>query len=112
MESSRTERVAVEKRARWLFDQLGGLVNAEADYVAAGPGALAFPTVELRLDPDEGLTAADLADRLAQADPPVQSEVGPDQWTIQLDVRDVDDRGVQRVADAVLAILMPGSVGF
>lgn len=108
----RAERVAAEKRTLWLCDQLGGLVNAEAEYVAVDHIGRPYPTAHVRLDPDEGLTAAEMLDRLLKGDPPVAGMTGPDEWTIRLDVRELSDRDVQRVADAVLAILMPGSVGF
>jgi D-glucosaminate-6-phosphate ammonia-lyase len=108
----RAERLAAEKRTLWLCDQLGGLVNAEAEYAAVDRIGRPYPTVHLRLDPDEGLTAAEMLDRLLAGNPPVAAMTGADEWTIRLDVRELDDRDVQRVADAVLAILMPGSVGF
>ncbi|HZR01252.1 MAG TPA: aminotransferase class V-fold PLP-dependent enzyme [Chloroflexota bacterium] len=107
----RAERRAAEKRTLWLADQLGGLVNAEAEYVAKDHIGRPYPTVHLRLDPAEGLTAADLLDKLLAGSPPVAAMGGPDEWTIRLDVRELDDRDVQRVADAVLAVLMPGSAG-
>ena len=53
-----------------------------------------------------------LLDRLLTGNPPVAAMSGPDEWTIRLDVRELGDREVQRVADAVLAVLMPGSAGF
>lgn len=105
----RAERIAAEKRTLWLCDQLGGLFNAEAEYVAIDHIGRPYPTVHLRLDPDEGLHAKELLDRLLAGDPPVAAMTGPDEWTIRLDVRELTDRDVQRVADAVLAILMPGS---
>jgi D-glucosaminate-6-phosphate ammonia-lyase len=105
------ERRAAEKRTLWLTDQLGGLVNAEAEYVAKDHIGRPYPTVHLRLDPHEGLTAVQLLDKLLAGNPPVAAMGGPDEWTIRLDVRELDDRDVQRVADAVLAVLMPGSVG-
>jgi L-seryl-tRNA(Ser) seleniumtransferase len=107
----RTERIAAEKRTLWLCDQLSGLVNAEAEYVPVDHIGRPYPTAHLRLDPAEALTAAEMLDRLLASDPPVAAMTGPDEWTIRLDVRELDDRDVQRVADAVLAILMPGSVG-
>ena len=50
------------------------------------------------------------ADKLLAGNPPVAAMGGPDQWTIRLDVRELNDLDVQRVADAVYAILMPASV--
>jgi hypothetical protein len=67
--------------------------------------------VHLRLDPDEGLDAAGLLERLLAGNPPVAAMAGPDRHTIRLDVRELSERDVHRVADAVLAVLMPGSVG-
>ena len=108
----RAERIAAEKRTLWLCDQLGGLFNAEAEYVAVDHIGRPYPTVHLKLDPDEGTNAKELLDKLLAGDPPVAAMTGRDEWTIRLDVRELSDRDVQRVADAVLAILMPGSRGF
>src|SRR5262245_10620563 len=105
------ERRQSEKKTLWLYDQLGGLVCAEPEYVPIDHLGRPFPTVHVRLDPDEGLTAAQLLERLLAGDPPVAAMAGPDRWTIRLDVRELPERDVQRVADAVLAVLMPGSVG-
>jgi L-seryl-tRNA(Ser) seleniumtransferase len=106
------ERRAAEKKTLWLYDQLGGLTNAEPEYVPVDHIGRPYPTVHVRLDPDEGLKASELLDRLLAGTPPVAAMAGPDAWTIRLDVRELPERDVQRVADAVLAVLMPGSVGF
>jgi D-glucosaminate-6-phosphate ammonia-lyase len=108
----RAERIAAEKRTLWLCDQLGGLVNAEPEYVPVDHIGRPYPTAHLRLDPDEGMNAQELIDRLLAGDPPVAAMSGPDEWTVRLDVRELTDRDVQRVADAVLGILMPGSRRF
>ena len=91
-----------------VFETQTALVNAEAEYVARDHIGRPYPTVHVRLDPDEGLTAQQLLDRLLAGNPPVAGMTGPDEWTIRLDVRELDDRQVQRVADAVLGVLMPG----
>jgi D-glucosaminate-6-phosphate ammonia-lyase len=102
---------AHEKKARWLYDQLGGLANAEVEYVPVDHLGRPFPTVHLRLDPDEGLTPDDLLRRLLAGDPPVAVMAGPEEDTVRIDVRELPERDVQRVADAVLAQLMPASIG-
>jgi L-seryl-tRNA(Ser) seleniumtransferase len=108
----KAEMRASEKKTAWLCDQFGGLVNGEASYVFPDHIGRPYPTVHLRLDPDEGLKAQTLLDRLLAGNPPVAAMAGPDEWTIRLDVRELNERDVQRVADAVLAVLMPGSVAF
>ena len=102
---------AAEKKTRWLYDQLGGLTNAEVDYVDPDHIGRPYPTVHVRLDPDEGPTGAELLKRLLEGTPPVAAMAGSDRHTIRLDVRELSEPDVQRVADAVLAALMPGSVG-
>lgn len=108
----RHEQRQAEKKTLWLFDQLGGLVDAEAEYVSPDHLGRPFPAVHVHIDPDHGMTADDLLARLLAGDPAVAAMPGFDRHTIRLDVRDVEERDVQRVADAVLAVLMPGSVGF
>jgi D-glucosaminate-6-phosphate ammonia-lyase len=110
----RAERMASEKKTRWLYDQLGGLISvvgAEPEYVSPDRLGRPYPTVHLRLDPTEEITAAQLLERLLSGDPPVAAMSGPDEWTIRLDVRELSEEDVQRVADAVYAILMPVPVG-
>jgi L-seryl-tRNA(Ser) seleniumtransferase len=110
----RAEMRASEKKTRWLYDQLGGLigvVGAEPEYVCPDRIGRPYPTVHLRLDPKEGLTAAQLLERLLAGEPAVAAMPGPDEWTIRLDVRELPEEDVQRVADAVYAVLMPASVG-
>ena len=53
----------------------------------------------------------DLLERLLAGEPAVAAMPGPDEWTIRLDVRELPEEDVQRVADAVYAVLMPASVG-
>jgi L-seryl-tRNA(Ser) seleniumtransferase len=102
---------AAEKKTRWLYDQLGGLTNAEVEYICPDHIGRPYPTVHVRLDDDEPLTAAELLKRLLEGNPPVAAMSGPDPRTIRLDVRELSEPDVQRAADAVLAVLMPGSVG-
>jgi hypothetical protein len=106
----RAEMRAAEKKTRWLYDQLGGLISvvgAEPDYVCPDRLGRPYPTVHLRLDRDEGISAARLLERLLAGDPSVAAMPGPDEWTIRLDVRELDEPDIQRVADAVYAVLMP-----
>ncbi|HEV8636697.1 MAG TPA: aminotransferase class V-fold PLP-dependent enzyme, partial [Chloroflexota bacterium] len=102
---------AAEKKTGWLYDQLGGLTNAEVEYVCPDHIGRPYPTVHVRLDPDGAMTAAELLKRLLGGSPPVAAMSGPDARTIRLDVRELSEPDVQRVADAVLAVLMPGSFG-
>ena len=102
---------AHEKKTRWLYDQLGGLPNAEVEYVAMDHLGRPYPTVHVRLDPGEGPTVDELLKRLLAGDPPVAAMGGPEEHTVRLDVRELGDRDLQRVADAVLAQLVPGSIG-
>jgi D-glucosaminate-6-phosphate ammonia-lyase len=110
----RAELRAAEKKTRWLYDQLGGLISvvgAEPEYVFPDRLGRPFPTVHLRLDRDEGITAAELLDRLLDGEPSVAAMPGSDEWTIRLDVRELSEEDIQRVADAIYAVLMPASVG-
>jgi L-seryl-tRNA(Ser) seleniumtransferase len=102
---------AAERKTRWLHDQLGGLTNAEVEYAGTDHIGRPYPTVHVRLDPDEPLTPAEVLRRLLEGRPPVAAMAGPEPRTIRLDVRELSDADVQRVADAVLAVLMPGQVG-
>lgn len=102
----RATRIAAEKRTLWLHDQLGGLMDAEVEFVAKDHVGRPYPTVHLRV---EEMKARELLDRLLAGNPPVAAMSGPDDHTIRLDVRELDDRDIQRVADAVYAILMPGA---
>jgi L-seryl-tRNA(Ser) seleniumtransferase len=102
---------AAERKTRWLYDQLGGLTNAEVEYVERDHIGRPYPTVHVRLDPDEPLTPAELLKRLLEGTPPVAAMSGPGPNAVRLDVRELSDADVQRVADALLAVLMPGSIG-
>lgn len=102
---------AHEKKSRWLYDQLGGIANAEVEYHPVDHIGRPYPTVHLRLDVDDGPTPAELSRRLLAGMPPVAVMTGPEADTIRIDVRELTEHDVQRVADAVLAQLMPGSVG-
>src|SRR5207237_8629874 len=82
----RAEMRAAEKKTRWLYDQLGGLISvvgAEPEYVCPDRLGRPFPTVHLRLDPTEGMTAARLLDRLLAGEPAVAALPGPDGWAIR-----------------------------
>ncbi len=107
----RAERRRAERRTLWLHDQLGGLTDAEPEYVAVDHLGRPFPTVHLRLDPDAGLTEDILRQRLLDGSPSVAIMPGFDTWTARIDVRELDEEDIQRVADAILAILMPASIG-
>ncbi len=105
------EMRTARKRTAWLFDQLGGLINATPDYVEVDHVGRPYPTVHLTIDDDESMKAPELLERLLVGNPAVAAMPGHDDRTIRLDVRGLPDRDLQRVADAVLAVLMPGSVG-
>jgi D-glucosaminate-6-phosphate ammonia-lyase len=102
---------AHEKKTRWLYDQLGGLPNAEVEYVAVDHIGRPYPTVHVRLDPEDGPAPEELSRRLLAGTPPVAVMTGPEADTIRIDVRELGEPDLQRVADAVLGQLVPGSVG-
>jgi L-seryl-tRNA(Ser) seleniumtransferase len=107
----RAERRRAERRTLWLHDQLGGLTDAEPEYVAVDHLGRPFPTVHLRLDPDAGVTEDVLRQRLLDGSPSIAIMPGFDAWTARIDVRELGEEDIQRVADAILAILMPASIG-
>ncbi|MBM4417722.1 MAG: aminotransferase class V-fold PLP-dependent enzyme [Chloroflexi bacterium] len=107
----RAERRRAERRTLWLYDQLGGLTDAEPEYVAVDHLGRPFPTVHLRLDSGAGMTERTLRQRLLDGSPSIAIMPGFDPWTARIDVRELDEEDIQKVADAILAILMPASIG-
>jgi L-seryl-tRNA(Ser) seleniumtransferase len=105
------EMAAAKRRTQRLVDSLDGVDGATAEYRFPDQAGRPYPTCRVRLDPERGVTAAEVIAALLAGSPSVAVMHADDPYLIRVDVRVLSDADAEIVATRLREVLQTLLVG-